>query len=92
MQIINRKRHKETWELFEMDEPDLDFVSVKLEETGLEEVAPRLVRLCCPFIDSTECEFQLVEDVALSTEDEVEGMTIAVAAHVVTEHIMDEEF
>ena len=94
-EVIYQEKYEEIHNTFHMDNPSLDLVLSAMEEQGTVErmqikgTKNEAVLFECPFRIASSCEYYRVETAegGEDTDDVVEMLSTAGAAHIVTEHI-----
>lgn len=94
-EVIDQEKYEELQNIFHLDNPSLDSVLSAMEEQGTVErmqikgTKNEAVLFECPFRASSSCEYYRVEtsEGGEDTNDIVEMLSTAGAAHIVTEHI-----
>ena len=94
-EVTNHEEYQKIQDIYHLDNPSLDSVLSAMEEQGTVErmqikgTKNEAVLFECPFRIATSCEYYRVEtsEGGEDTDDIVEMLSTAGAAHIVTEHI-----
>lgn len=94
-EVTNQEEYQKIQDIYHLDNPSLDSVLEAMEEQGTVErmqikgTKNEAVLFECPFRIASSCEYYRVETAegGEDTDDVIEMLSTAGAAHIVTEHI-----